>query len=99
LMAIGAALITNYYLKDSRQEFGPSLPPAIVLLCLSAVVSLGLGSVQRADREDYDRRFARWKAEFENVDVPLMLIKSRHTLCRERIARERIERCEEILVK
>jgi peptidoglycan/LPS O-acetylase OafA/YrhL len=97
LLALVAALVSNFYSNDSQPELKANLPAAIVLLCISAVVSLGLGRVQRAEIEAYDRRFAEWKTQYEQVDVPLILMRERYNACRQMLPPRRRQQCERIL--
>jgi hypothetical protein len=99
ILTVIAALMSYAFSKDALAEWRSFMPLAIVLLCVSALVGLGLGRTTKAEWDDFNRRYAVWKTQYENVDVPMIKVRVRYQYCRANTAPERVENCERLLLE
>jgi hypothetical protein len=98
LLTVIAALMSYAFSKDALADWRSFMPLAIVLLCVSALIGLGLGRASKAKWDEFERSYAVWKTQYENVDVPMMKVRIRYQYCRANTPSERVANCESLLI-
>lgn len=71
LLGLMTTLLTYLLGKESLVEWRPVIPMALILLMLSALGGLSIGSAYKKERSIYERKYAQWLLRYENVDLEL----------------------------
>jgi hypothetical protein len=71
LLGLMTTLLTYLLGKESLVEWRPVIPMALILLMLSALGGLSIGSAYKKERSSYERQYAQWLLRYEHVDLEL----------------------------
>ncbi|MGL6242293.1 hypothetical protein [Pseudomonas sp.] len=71
LLGVISSLLAYLLGKESLVEWRPVIPVALILLLLSTLAGLTMGSIYKKDRTEYERAYARRIMLYEKVDLEI----------------------------
>jgi len=71
LLGVVASLLTYLFSKDSLDEWRPVIPFSIIFMVICALGGLTIGGVRKAKFDNFDREYAVYKSELENLYFPV----------------------------
>lgn len=71
LLGIVSALLAYLFSKESLQEWRPVVPFALVAMLVCALGGLTIGGIRKAKFDQFDREWALYKSELENLSFPV----------------------------
>jgi hypothetical protein len=71
LLTFISAMLAYLFAKDALKEYRDAIPPALINLLLTALISAFLGSAIRSDKEAFERNYKHWALEQEKVDFEI----------------------------
>lgn len=71
LLGLITTLLTYLLSKESLVEWRGIIPFALILLMLSTLGGLSIGSAYKKERSLYERNYAKWLLRYEKVDLEL----------------------------
>lgn len=71
LLGIVSALLAYLFSKESASDYHPVIPFAVILMVTSALGGLSIGGIRKAKFDNFDREFAIYKSELENLYYPV----------------------------
>jgi hypothetical protein len=71
LLGVISALLSYMFSKEALSEWRPIIPYAIIFMVISALGGLTIGSVRKAKFDNFDREYAVYKSELENLYFPV----------------------------
>jgi uncharacterized membrane protein len=71
LLGIVSALLAYLFSKESARDYHPVIPFAVILMVTSALGGLSIGGIRKTKFDNFDREFAIYKSELENLYYPV----------------------------
>ncbi|HET9638301.1 MAG TPA: hypothetical protein VFP12_03765 [Allosphingosinicella sp.] len=71
LLGIVSALLAYLFSKDSLQEWRPVIPFALIAMLICALGGLTIGGIRKAQFDQFDREWAIYRSELENLSFPV----------------------------
>ena len=98
ILTVAGTLISYMIGRDAASEWRRSLPLAMMLLFLCALVGITTGTANKARWEDFDRDYAKWRKDYETITLPARAALQQHELCIRRVSDASKPKCDALLL-
>lgn len=98
VLTLAGTLISYMIGKDADAEWRKPLPLAMMLLFLCTLVGITTGTIGKTKWEDFDREYAVWLKDYEEVTRPALAASQQYKLCLSRVSEANKVRCDELLL-
>ena len=99
VLTVAGTLISYMIGKDADAQWRKPLPLAMMLLFLCTLVGITTGTIGKTKWDDFDREYAVWLKDYEEVTRPALAARQQHQLCLNLVSEANKARCDELLLE